>query len=38
MTAQCSIAGRWLAVTGLKTGQAVIVRGEAGCLTLTTGG
>ncbi|WP_397324152.1 hypothetical protein [Pantoea agglomerans] len=25
-------------MTGLKTGQAVIVRGEAGCLTLTTGG
>ncbi|WP_430624016.1 hypothetical protein [Pantoea agglomerans] len=25
-------------MTGLETGQAVIVRGEAGCLTLTTGG
>ncbi|QGY31190.1 SymE family type I addiction module toxin [Pantoea cypripedii] len=35
---QLSIAGRWLAEAGFETGQAVTLRVEAGCLTLTAGG
>lgn len=37
-TPQVSIAGKWLAEAGFETGQAVTVRVEAGCLTLTVGG